>query len=206
MRQAGRALAAKRGGMAESDVVEVRWRPFQLNARREGVGSKRDMYLGLFGSEERVLEGAARLEREFAALGAPFEEPYSLGGLVGNTFDAHRVAAWAEKTGGFGGQDLFMGELMADYFTRERNVADAQVLRAAAERAGLDGEEAAAVISDPQKYASETRAQMCDFGAGVRGVPYFIVRSSTGGRRYTMSGAQPANMFEELLDEILDGE
>jgi predicted DsbA family dithiol-disulfide isomerase len=108
------------------------------------------------------------------------------------------LAAHAEKVGGAALQDKLMDELFLDYFERARHVGSAEVLLAAAERAGVP--DAQKVISDPEVMKEETLAQMKHFGRGVRGVPYFIV----DGGLTRLSGAQPTETWEEVIELAIE--
>ncbi|KAJ1635086.1 thioredoxin-like protein, partial [Pavlovales sp. CCMP2436] len=122
---------------------------------------------------------------------------YSLDGLTGNIFEAHRLLAHAEKAGGAEMQDKLMDVLFLDYFERARHVADPEVLLAAALAMGVP--DAQSVLSDPEWMKEETISQMQHFGRGVRGVSYFIIN---GGTR--LGGAQPTETWEEIIEQELE--
>ncbi|KAJ1618901.1 DSBA-like thioredoxin domain-containing protein [Pavlovales sp. CCMP2436] len=133
-------------------------------------------------------------------MAASFQEvgvKYSLDGLTGNTFEALRLLAHAEKAGGAVMQDKLMDVLFLDYFERARHVADPEVLLAAALAVGVP--DAQRVLSDPEWMKEETVSQMKHFGRGVRGVPYFII---SGGTR--LCGAQPTEAWEEIIEQELE--
>lgn len=43
----------------------------------------------------------------------------------------------------------------------------------------------------------------CPCSLGIGGVPYFLVGSAAGGKRYALSGAQPARSFVGVFDKVL---
>ncbi|EKX35982.1 hypothetical protein GUITHDRAFT_117897 [Guillardia theta CCMP2712] len=171
---------------------EVNWRPFQLQpeAPKEGR-NKLEMYHEKFGAD-RVRMMMPRLTQAFDNVGVKF----SMGGMTGNTFDSHRLIYWA---GTKGKQDELMEELFMNYFSQEKYIGDPQVLEQAAEKVGLDRQEAAGVISNPQAFAKEVEAEKKKFGRSVSGVPFFIINGEEG-----LSGAQPPEVFEQVFREVLD--
>ena len=73
----------------------------------------------------------------------------------GNTFDIHRLLHLAKARGR---QDELLTLAYRANFAEERSVFDAEVLIELAVEAGLDGDEARAVLADPEAYAAEVRA------------------------------------------------
>ncbi len=112
-----------------------------------------------------------------------------------NTFDAHRLLAWAQETG----QQLpLKTALMTAYFTELKNLGDPEVLVAAAESVGLDGKAAREVLAS-DRYAAEVRAEEGIWQQkGVRSVPTVIVNG-----RHVIGGGHPPEEFERQLRTIL---
>jgi predicted DsbA family dithiol-disulfide isomerase len=85
---------------------------------------------------------------------------------------------------------------MTAYFSEGENVGETETLVRLATEAGLDADETrAALESDAYTdavRADERRAQML----GINGVPFFVVDE-----RYGVSGAQPAELLLQVLDE-----
>lgn len=110
----------------------------------------------------------------------------------GNTFDAHRLIHFAQSQGR---GDELVERLFDAYFTRLRSVFDSDELAALAEEAGLDGEQARAVLGS-DAFADAVRADEAQARAyGASGVPFFVVDG-----RYGISGAQPVDAFAQTLD------
>jgi predicted DsbA family dithiol-disulfide isomerase len=70
-----------------------------------------------------------------------------------NTFDAHRLLHWAEVQSQ---QKALKHALFESYFTNGQNPSDHDVLVSAAEKAGLDAEQAREVLGSG-RYAKEVR-------------------------------------------------
>lgn len=67
---------------------------------------------------------------------------------IWNTFDAHRLLHWAGETVGLEAQAALKRALFEAHFTRGEDMGDAGALAGAAEAAGLDRGEAAAVLAE----------------------------------------------------------
>ena len=110
-----------------------------------------------------------------------------------NTFDAHQVIHLA---GLRGVQDAVKERLLRAYFTEGEAVGDRDTLVRLAAEAGLDAEEVRAVL-DERRYASDVRSDEAEAAAiGIRGVPFFVVD-----RKYGVSGAQPADVLLQVLQQ-----
>jgi len=110
-----------------------------------------------------------------------------------NTFDAHRLTAWA-ATGGPEAQDAVLRRVFRAYFTEGAVISDHEVLAALAADVGLDGDAARAVLAGDD-HAEEVRAdEAMAQDLGVGGVPAFVLD-----RQFLVSGAQDTETFVRLL-------
>jgi predicted DsbA family dithiol-disulfide isomerase len=115
-----------------------------------------------------------------------------------NSFDAHRLAKWANQ---FGKEYELTDRLMKAYFTEGKNIADVDTLVSIAKELGMDEEEARKVLSSNQ-YADQVKAEITEGQQiGVRGVPFFVLN-----RKYGVSGAQPVEYFNQVLDKLWEEE
>jgi len=111
-----------------------------------------------------------------------------------NTLDGHRLLHLALEESGPKVQDRLKEALLAAYFIEARNVADHDVLREVAAGAGLDPARVDAVLAS-DAYAPEVQADIDQVQAhGSSGVPFFVIDG-----RYGVSGAQPAEVFRQVL-------
>jgi predicted DsbA family dithiol-disulfide isomerase len=114
----------------------------------------------------------------------------------GNTFDAHRLLqlAWDR-----GVQPAVKDRLMRAYFAAGEPIsAPATLVRLGAE-AGLDADEARAVLAG-DAYAAEVREDEATArGFGITGVPFFVLD-----RRLGVSGAQSPDVLERALRQAWD--
>ena len=175
--------------------VEVVWRSYQLDpgAPTEPTETVAAHLGRKYGGGEA---GGARMIDNVEAVAAGEGLVYRLHQAQrANTVDAHRLLHLALADGGPTLQGALKEALLAAYFTEARNVADPAVLREVAVRAGLDEARVTAVLSGDD-YRDEVWAdieQAQAFGAG--GVPFFVVD-----RKYGVSGAQPVEVFTQVLE------
>ena len=190
-----RRLETALAGFEHRDEVELVYRSFQLDPSApqvpeqtvaESLGAKYG------GGPEAGQQMVDRVEAVAAEEGLLFR----LGEAQRvNTVDAHRLLHLALDNGGADLQGHLKEELLAAYFLRAENVADHDLLRRTAEKAGLDGIRVQEVL-DGQEYADAVEHDVREAAAlGATGVPFFVLD-----RKYAVSGAQPAQTFSEVLE------
>jgi predicted DsbA family dithiol-disulfide isomerase len=177
------------------DEVEVVWRSFQLDpsAPREATESVAE-HLGAKygGGADAGRQMIDRVEAVAAEDGLLFR--YA-GARRANTLDAHRLLHLALEEGS-GTQARLKEALLAAYFTRGENVADHDVLRSAAHEVGLAPERVEALLASTEHADDVERDVREAASLGATGVPFYVVD-----RRYGISGAQPAEVFAQVLDQ-----
>ena len=192
-----RRLERALDGFAHSDDVEVVYRSFELDPGAPVVaeGTVVEMlarkYAG--GDVAAAREMVARTDAVAAEEGLEFhhaDAPHV------RTTDAHRLLHLALHESGPETQRALKHELLAAYFTRAENVADADVLRAAAGRVGLDAERVETVLSGDEYLDAVQRDVQEARALGANGVPFFVLD-----RRFGVSGAQPVEVFAQALEQ-----
>jgi predicted DsbA family dithiol-disulfide isomerase len=174
--------------------VELVWQPFELNPDMPAEGEPiLDHLCRKYGQDSATVE---RTQGEIMALaeglGLDFRRARERRALP--TFDAHRVLAWAAEQDRATELNL---ALFDAYFGEAKNPADPLVLRAAAERAGLDGD-AAEAIARSDRYADEVRtAKRRYMEAGVDAVPAFVLD-----QRWLISGAQTPDALADAIRRV----
>ncbi|MEU3219628.1 DsbA family oxidoreductase [Streptomyces sp. NPDC006971] len=181
-------------GFAHRDQVEVVHRSFELDpghAKGDTVQVV-DMLARKYGrtpDEARAMEENVAANARAEGLGYLTE-----GRDHSNTFDIHRLLHLAKARGR---QDELLTLAYRANFAEERSVYDADVLVELAVEAGLDADEARAVLADPAAYADEVRADEREASElGANAVPFFVLD-----RRYGVSGGQPAEVFAQALEQ-----
>ena len=171
--------------------VEIVHRSFQLDPTmpRGSVRNHRDVLMSKYGlSESQAGAAQARMERTAAEEGLEF---HLVGGVTGNTLDAHRLLHMAKD---HGIQDAVIERLYRAHFTEQRSIVDETSLVELAAEAGLDADGARDVLRG-DRYADAVAADLRDArGLAVTGVPYYLLD-----HRYAVSGARPAEVFTEAL-------
>lgn len=192
LKRLDKAIAA-----APEIAVEVRWRPYQLDATIPPEGMDRKAYmLGKFGSEERLREIHARIEPVGAAEGIAFD--FEAIKISPNTLDAHRVLRWAGAAGP-GIQHALNKRLLSLYFEQGVNIGDHGVLIEAARDSGMDAAVVEALLptdSDVEAVRTEiaTAARM-----GVTGVPCFLLEG-----KYAVMGAQDSSTLTDAIRQVAE--
>ena len=174
--------------------VQVVWRSFQLDPDiRPAPGLSIFDYLaerkGIPASESRRLHAGLTATAAKLGLSYNFDKV-----VVANTFDAHRVTHLARERGV---QHAMEERLFAAYFTEGRNIADVDTLAVVGAEAGLDPAEIRQMVSE-NRYANEVRSDAREAAElGADGVPFYVFN-----RAYAVSGAQPSELFLEVLQKV----
>jgi predicted DsbA family dithiol-disulfide isomerase len=175
------------------DDVEVTWRSFELDpdAPREPQGPPAERLAAKYGmSVEQAEQLNAQVTETAAQDGLEYHLDRAQGG---NTFDAHRMIHLAAS---HGLQDEAEERLMRAYFGEGEAISDPETLVRLVAEAGVDAGEARAVLAGDD-YADAVREdEELATRLGVRGVPFFVL-----GRRYGVSGAQPAEALLQALEQ-----
>ncbi len=191
-----RRLEAALAQFEHRDDVHVLWHSFELDPSAPAVNPQRtaEMLAGKYGTSldeaERRLVGITELA---AAEGLSYNAADARGG---NSFDAHRLIHLAASQG--------LGEQVYErLFSAQHCEAQATGERATLERlaveAGLQLDDVRDVL-DGDRYADAVRAdEEAASQIGIRGVPFFVL-----GRRYGLSGAQPADVLLQALRQAYD--
>jgi len=177
--------------------VEVRWRPYQLDATLPKEGLDRATYLNnKFGGEKGAKEVYGRIREAGQALGIHFN--FEDMEVSPNTMDAHRVILLA------GGQspeiqNKLVERLFEIFFLEGGNVGLDDVLVKAAVAAGMDG----AIVDELLKSENDKDRVTAEIDharqIGVQGVPCFIVDN-----KYAVMGAQPAENLVDAMRQALN--
>ena len=191
-KQLERALAE----MGDEVEVDLHWHPFELNPQMPPEGQDvREHVAQKYGTTAAQSSAVrARLIQTAESLGVEFR--YSEGMRIHNTFRAHQLLHWA---GTQGKQTELELALFESYFSREENVNDVDVLVAAAERAGLDKEQARAVLTDGRHADTVREEQRFWLSKGIHAVPSFVLD-----QRYLIPGAQDPEVFVAALKRLLE--
>lgn len=175
--------------------VQLTWRAFELDPSappvRDGAPSYAQRLATKYGRS--LTEGQAMIDRMVetgAKDGIAFDFVNIRGG---NTFLGHRLLHLAHARGI---QDQVMERFFRGYFCEGAAVGLPEVALGLAVDAGLDADEASAVVHGDQ-LATEVRGDQARARQlGIDGVPFFLL-----GNRYGVSGAQPPEVLLRALEQ-----
>jgi predicted DsbA family dithiol-disulfide isomerase len=116
--------------------------------------------------------------------------------ILTNTFDAHRLTMLAKKQGLM---KEMTEQILRAYFTDGKHIGDHATLVQLAEEIGLDGRSVREMLAGKEMsdavYADELQAQQY----GIRSVPFFLIN-----KKYSLTGAQPAETFDQALKQVME--
>lgn len=181
--------------MRQRPDIEIarHWRPFQLQPGLPPTGIPwNDFAPQKFGGAERARQMFAHVAEAGAPDGIDFRFDHVA--TAANTRDAHRLVLFAAEHG----SEWHMAEaLFKAYFTDGRDLNDVEQLVAVAAEAGLDADEVRKVLAS-QAYGEEVdMSQEVAAQYGIQGVPFFVIDN-----RYGLSGAQPVEVFLQVIDQV----
>jgi predicted DsbA family dithiol-disulfide isomerase len=177
----------------EAGSIELRWRPFLLDATLGREGLDRKEYLTRKFGAERLKDLHAPLIAAGKAAGVPYH--FERITRTPNTLNAHRLIAWSHAAGK---QHEMAERLFMDYWSEGKDVGDPRVLIDAAVAVGLDAALVAQLLAseaDLDAVIAEIN-QAAEFG--ITGVPTFIF-----GNRYAVVGAQPPDVLKAGITRAL---
>jgi predicted DsbA family dithiol-disulfide isomerase len=177
--------------------VDVSYRAFELDPTVPPGGVDLADYLARKFGSPAALDGVrGRLARAGADVGIDFRWD---GKRRVNTFDAHRLAVWAEETGGPEVRAALEQRLFRAYFTENLDVSDHTVLAGLAAELDLDpvaASEALATGAGADGVRAE-EAQATELGIGA--VPTFVIEG-----RWAIPGAQDIDTFVQVLQRAAE--
>lgn len=176
--------------------VDVTYRSFELDPNVPAAdGPPLTEYLARkFGDLGRVRAAHARLTDAGAELGIDFRWS---GMHRANTFDAHRLLAWALHMQGAEPQRGLKKALLRAYFTDGLDVADHGVLADLAVEVGLERPGAEALLASDLE-ADHVRAEREEaHGSGINAVPTFIVEG-----QWMLQGALETERWVKALTHM----
>jgi predicted DsbA family dithiol-disulfide isomerase len=180
---------------AQKDQVEIEWKSFQLNPTMKTDPSKNiNEYL----AEHKGISiaQAKQMNDRVIAMANEVGLNYDLDkAIVANSFDAHRLSHFAKK---HGVQNAVEELLFKAYFTEGKNTADHNTLTAIAVEAGLNAEEVRTMLAS-NEFADDVNNDIYEAQqVGARGVPFFVFDN-----QYAVSGAQPSQLFTDVLTKVM---
>lgn len=193
-----RRLEAAIAAFPQKDQVKVEFKSFELdpNAEKNTGQSIHELLAKKYG---RTVEEAKKMNEEMGKQASSAGLEFHFDGMKPtNTLDAHRLAKFSESKGK---ADVLTERLLKAYFTDSEDIGDHAFLVDLAEEAGLDRQEAEAILKG-SAFENAVRSDEEEArNIGVQGVPFFVLN-----RKYAISGAQPVEVFADALQKVWEEE
>lgn len=181
-----------------SDQVEIEWKSFQLDPDLKLVpGQTIHQYLaerkGI--SVEKAKEMNDFMTNNAKEVGLTYNFDTA---ILNNSLDAHRLMHLAKK---YGAQNETKEELFKAYYTDGLDIGDHQTLKMVGISVGIPEAETSAMLNSDQFKNEVEQDQYHAQQVGARGVPFFVFNN-----KYAVSGAQPSDLFSEVLNKVWEEE
>ena len=171
----------------------IAWHPFQLNPDMPAEGVDKRAYL------ERAFGGPARVDavherlREIARAAGLDLNP-DLPQRIPNTLKAHRLIHWA---GIEGAQNAVVSALFNAYWMQGRDIGADEELADIAANAGMDRAATLRLLHSDADAGDIMARDQDARQKGVTAVPTYLIA-----QQYVVSGAQPPEVWAEVISEI----
>ena len=173
--------------LKEEYNVDVEWRPFYLHWDTPPEG--RDL------PEHVKRTRAAGSEERLSQIARSYGMKFTSTTRIYNTRLAHEATEFGRE---HGKANEFHHALFLKVYAEGRDPSQWEVLRSAAEEAGLSADEMQREV-ESGKYTAGVEAQVRQaYGIGVSGVPTYVIND-----RYAIVGARPYEVFQQALVGIL---
>lgn len=172
----------------------INWLPFELNPQMPPEGQDiNEHIMEKYGiSAQQNAQNKAMLTQRGKDVGFDFN--FSASMRMINSFDLHRLLAWAKDQGQ---QHALQMALFDAHFTDNAALNEHEALLKVVSSIDLDATAAKAML-DSDAYAEQVRSeQKTSLDRGIHSVPTFIVND-----KYSISGGQPADAFKQALTQI----
>ncbi|RNF50502.1 DsbA family oxidoreductase [Marinomonas hwangdonensis] len=176
----------------------VTFQPFELNPNMPAEGQNLTEHI-----TEKYGISKAQSEQNRAMIQArgkelDFDFNFTDESRIRNSFDAHRLLHWA---GLEGKQAELKAALFKAHFSHNQNINDYSTLAHLAASVNLDPAAAKGILENGH-FAEEVREQEALWQQnGISSVPTVIINN-----KYAISGGQPADVFKNAIEEILDAQ
>lgn len=177
-----------------SEEVEIEYKSFLLMPEAEYVPGQN--YVQTFSNMKGIpMEQAQTMFERVIEMGhtSGVDINYDIAKLT-STSDAHLVFQYAKEQGK--GNEFF-NRFYAAHLSEGELLSDSETIVRLAEEVDLDGTEVGRIL-ESKEYTEKLTQDITEARSiGVQGVPFFVFEG-----KYTMSGAQPADVFKQVLDKV----
>lgn len=177
------------------DKIELDWQPFELNPTmpKEGQNVIEHITEKYGATLEDQKLSKQQMTENGAELGFKFD--YFDEMKMVNTRDAHVLLDYAKEQGK---QTELNLKYVAAFFSNRKDISDRTILLEELEKVGLDKNEAIARLNSETAINKVIEEENMWKSMGVSAVPTFVFN-----RESALSGAQPVDVFKQVLTELL---
>ena len=181
--------------LKEQVDVELEFHPFELNPDmpKEGKNQKEHL-INKFGGEARYKQITDNVTNVAAEEGLNFN--FDRQKISPNTRDAHRVIRYAKIEGK---QAAVKEAFLKAYFEEGIDLSKKENVVTIAAKAGLNAIKVSYMLDSDEGLVEIELEERMNHQRGISGVPYFIINN-----KYAVSGAQPSEVFQKVLLEIVN--
>lgn len=174
---------------------QILWHPFQLNPDmpKEGVNHV-DYLASKFGGKERAIQMMLQVADHAKKAGADIDMEKCQ--RLPNTLDAHRLIHWAAIEGR---QTPMVSRIMKAHWKEGADIGDAATLARLAGEVGMDSAAVTRLLASDADADDIMARDMDARKKGVTAVPTFLIA-----QQYVVSGAQPPEMWQNVIDELAE--
>ncbi len=180
------------------DQVELVMKSFELDpeAAHDYTGTTVDRFAVKYGlSKEGAMENINHISSLGQAEGIDFKYAQT---RYTNTMDAHRLTKLVASKGNKEMTNKVIHDLFDAYFTQNLELTNRDVLMQIGVDAGLTKQEVEELL-DGKRFENDVRNDEIEaYRYRVHSVPYFVIED-----KYSISGAQPVELFEEALQRVV---
>ncbi len=178
--------------------VEIQWKSFQLDPEAMPVAGQ-SLHQYLAKRKGVSPEKGKEMNDYMSGVAKEAGLQYNMdSAIVSNTLDAHRLLHLAQK---HGLQNETKEALFKAYYTDSKNIGDTETLAAIGESVGLDANEIRTMLQGDEYTKDVQQDQYKAQQLGIQGVPFFVFNN-----KYAVSGAQPTEVFADVLEKVWNEE
>ncbi|TFB14593.1 DsbA family oxidoreductase [Filobacillus milosensis] len=178
--------------------IEIHFRSFQLDSNAE-KNPEQDIHQLLATKYGVTYEEGKQMNSNMAEQAKGVGLEFNFDQVIPtNTEDAHRLSHYANKQNKM---YEMMERLMRAYFTEGKDIGDHDVLGDLAEELGFKRDEVMEVLGSCKHKRDVVADQQDAVQIGVQGVPFFVFNE-----KYAVSGAQPIEVFKDVLNKVHEEE
>lgn len=178
-----------------ADEITIEHKSFELMPGAKYDPSK-NFYEAFADLKDTTVEQVEQMNNQVTQMAAATGLNFNFSGMkMADTMPAHRVFQYAKTQGK---DDEYFKAFYTAYFEDGALISDEDTIVALSESVGLDGDKVREILASENQFQAEVTADIFRAGeVGVQGVPFFVFNN-----KYAVQGAQPVEVFQQVLDQV----